>query len=188
MLPQGLEAGTAHIALYKLGATGSKVWVAWCGRHRTSRSNCSMRALINDASAACRRSTEFVPALPTYSCATLSMHPCIVMTLDYHEQLQATVTSSRPDTAAEDPALIIYTSGTTGHPKVLCMPIVCCSGICPACAVHTTTSPSPVTGCGPRQTRAWIGGLPLRAATRLATRRPVAHRATSLCLKTYLPD
>ena len=119
MLPQGLEAGTAHIALYKLGAIAVplfKLFGTDAIEHRAS--NCAMRALITDASGL--QKIEGIRAnLPDLQlCYVIDAPAQRADVLDYHEQLKRHSDQfATLDTAAQDPALIIYTSGTTGHPK-----------------------------------------------------------------------
>ena len=119
MLPQGLEAGTAHIALYKLGAIAVplfKLFGTDAIEHRAS--NCAMRALITDASGL--QKIEGIRAnLPDLQlCYVIEAPAQRADVLDYHEQLKRHSDQfATLDTAAQDPALIIYTSGTTGHPK-----------------------------------------------------------------------
>lgn len=190
MLPQGLEAGTAHIALYKLGAIAVplfKLFGADAIEHRAS--NCSMRALITDASG--------LQKIDGIRAGLAHLHLCYVIdapahrndVLDYHEQLQCHSDQFETlDTAAEDPALIIYTSGTTGHPKGALHAHRVLLGHLPGVRSSHDDFPSPVTGCGPRQTGHGLAGcsmccyLPGITACRWW---PTA--LTSLCLKTYLP-
>ena len=119
MLPQGLEAGSAHIALYKLGAIAVplfKLFGTDAIEHRAS--NCAMRALITDASGL--QKIEGIRAnLPELQlCYVIDAPAQRADVLDYHEQLKRHSDRFETlDTAAQDPALIIYTSGTTGHPK-----------------------------------------------------------------------
>ena len=161
MLPQGLEAGTAHIALYKLGAIAVplfKLFGADAIEHRAS--NCSMRALITDASG--------LQKIDGIRAGLAHLQLCYVIVapahrndvLDYHEQLQCHSDQFETlDTAAEDPALIIYTSGTTGHPKGALHAHHVLLGHLPGVRSSHDDFPQPGDRMWTPADWAWIGGL-----------------------------
>lgn len=119
MLPQSLEAGVAHLALYKLGAIAVPLFGLFgldAIRHRAD--DCGMTAIITDATG-CAKLLQIWPQLPALRlCLAVGEHPDDPRILDYEQHTAGQ--SEHFDnhlSRAEDPAVIIYTSGTTGHPK-----------------------------------------------------------------------
>lgn len=161
MLPQGLEAGTAHIALYKLGAIAVplfKLFGTDAIEHRAS--NCAMRGLITDASGL-QKIEGIRSNLPELQlCYVIDAPAQRADVLDYHEQLKRHSDRFETlDTAAQDPALIIYTSGTTGHPKgALHAHRVLLGHLAGVCSSHDGF-PQPGDRMWTPADWAWIGGL-----------------------------
>lgn len=161
MLPQGLEAGTAHIALYKLGAIAVplfKLFGADAIEHRAS--NCAMRGLITDASGLQKIDGVRASLAHLQLCYVIGAPAQRSDVLDYHEQLQRHSDQFETlDTAAHDPALIIYTSGTTGHPKGALHAHRVLLGHLPGVRSSHDDFPQPGDRMWTPADWAWIGGL-----------------------------
>ena len=161
MLPQGLEAGTAHIALYKLGAIAVplfKLFGSDAIEHRAS--NCSMGVLITDNSGL-QKIEKVWDRLPDLKlCYVIDPVTQRAGVLDYHARLKDQSDQFEPlDTGAEDPALIIYTSGTTGHPKGALHAHRVLLGHLPGVRSSHDDFPQPGDRMWTPADWAWIGGL-----------------------------
>jgi acetyl-CoA synthetase len=117
VLPQGVEAGVAHLALYKLGAIAvplSQLFGPDALRYRLG--DCDARAVITDGGALDR----VAPVA-----AELGGVRVVVAEDDVarpHHRFDELTAASSPhhtaaDTTPDSPGLLIYTSGTTGPPK-----------------------------------------------------------------------
>lgn len=161
MLPQGLEAGTAHIALYKLGAIAVplfKLFGSDAIEHRAS--NCSMGVLITDNSGLQKieKVWDLLPDLKL--CYVIDPVTQRAGVLDYHARLKDQSDQFETlDTGAEDPALIIYTSGTTGHPKGALHAHRVLLGHLPGVRSSHDDFPQPGDRMWTPADWAWIGGL-----------------------------
>ena len=161
MLPQGLEAGTAHIALYKLGAIAVplfKLFGSDAIEHRAS--NCSMGVLITDNSGL-QKIEKVWDRLPDLKlCYVIDPVTLRAGVLDYHARLKDQSDQFETlDTGAEDPALIIYTSGTTGHPKGALHAHRVLLGHLPGVRSSHDDFPQPGDRMWTPADWAWIGGL-----------------------------
>lgn len=108
VIPQSLETGLAHLAVWKLGAVSLPL-AALFGPdalgYRISDSEASMVLTTPDN---LDKVTEAAPDVP------------VVVTGGQLDDLMAESSDRSPDskpTGSEDPAYLIYTSGTTGPPK-----------------------------------------------------------------------
>ena len=161
MLPQGLEAGTAHIALYKLGAIAVplfKLFGSDAIEHRAS--NCGMRGLITDLSGLHKIDGVRANLPQLQLCYVIDAPAQRTDVLDYHTQLKRQSDRFETlDTAAQDPALIIYTSGTTGHPKGALHAHRVLLGHLPGVCSSHDDFPQPGDRMWTPADWAWIGGL-----------------------------
>ena len=99
MLPQGLEAGTAHIALYKLGAIAVplfKLFGSDAIEHRAS--NCGMRGLITDLSGLHKIDGVRANLPQLQLCYVIDAPAQRSDVLDYHTQLKRQSDRLRPST------------------------------------------------------------------------------------------
>lgn len=118
LLPQALETGIAHAAVYKLGAIALPLFTLFgpdALQYRLSDSGA--KVVITDAAnlAKIMDLRHELPELRTVI-VTGAQAPAGVMAFD--DLLSGARGDFTPiNTAADDPALIIYTSGTTGNPK-----------------------------------------------------------------------
>jgi len=161
MLPQGLEAGTAHIALYKLGAIAVplfKLFGSDAIEHRAS--NCSMGVLITDNSGLQKIEKVWARLPDLKLCYVIDPVTQRAGVLDYHARLKDQSDQFETlDTGAEDPALIIYTSGTTGHPKGALHAHRVMLGHLPGVRSSHDDFPQPGDRMWTPADWAWIGGL-----------------------------
>lgn len=161
MLPQGLEAGTAHIALYKLGAIAVplfKLFGSDAIEHRAS--NCSMGVLITDNSGLQKIEKVWARLPDLKLCYVIDPVKQRAGVLDYHARLKDQSDQFETlDTGAEDPALIIYTSGTTGHPKGALHAHRVLLGHLPGVRSSHDDFPQPGDRMWTPADWAWIGGL-----------------------------
>ena len=161
MLPQGLEAGTAHIALYKLGAIAVplfKLFGSDAIEHRAS--NCSMGVLITDNSGLQKIEKVWARLPDLKLCYVIDPVTQRAGVLDYHARLKDQSDQFETlDTGAEDPALIIYTSGTTGHPKGALHAHRVLLGHLPGVRSSHDDFPQPGDRMWTPADWAWIGGL-----------------------------
>ncbi|MBU4565826.1 MAG: acyl-CoA synthetase [Proteobacteria bacterium] len=118
MLPQCVEAGLAHLAIYKLGAVGVPLFALFGPEALEYRlGNSGAKAIITDE-ANLAKVMEVKQALPELATVLQARGKVPAGVVDFWEALeQASAQFTPVNTAAEDPALLIYTSGTTGPPK-----------------------------------------------------------------------
>ena len=113
VLPQRVEAGVAHLAVYKIGAVALPLSVMFGEDALSYRlKDSSATVVITDAA---RR--ELVESLKP-ECAELKT----IIDCDDRSSYRALLEGSKDQlvpvaTLADDPAFLIYTSGTTGPPK-----------------------------------------------------------------------
>ena len=116
ILPQCIETGIAHIAVYKLGAIALPLSVLFGPEALSYRlSDSGAKVLITD-----RLHYETVAHLQADLPELQHLICCDAESggLDFWTLLEQGGDSFQMvDTAADDPALLIYTSGTTGSPK-----------------------------------------------------------------------
>lgn len=163
MLAQSLEAGIAHIALYKIGAIAVPLFGLFgldAIEHRAR--DCAMSALITDR-AGTEKLQEIWQCLPTLTlCLStapssdisdpriLGLHACMATESSEFSTRHSTVQS---------PALIIYTSGTTGHPKGALHAHGVLLGHVPGVRMSHDNFPQPDDIMWTPADWAWIGGL-----------------------------
>jgi acetyl-CoA synthetase len=117
VLPQGLEAGVAHLGVYKLGAVAvpmTQLFGPDALRYRIGDSGA--KAVVTDATALDRvahvaADVGGVQVIVTGGDAA-APHHCLEHLLD-----AASPRFQAADTVPDTPAVLIYTSGTTGAPK-----------------------------------------------------------------------
>jgi acetyl-CoA synthetase len=114
VLPQGLETGLTHLALYKLGAVAlplSRLFGRDALRHRLGDSDA--RAVITDP-----EHVELVSSVVGADVAIVCSEDPVAGTVGFDDLLARGGERFEPAAlGAEDPALLIYTSGTTGAAK-----------------------------------------------------------------------
>lgn len=115
VLPQGLEAGVTHLAIYKLGAVAVPLSFLY--------GPATLEYILNDCRAvAIVIAGHFLDRLEGIRDRLPHLRHVIVVGSGPGPAWSALVANGSPrldtvETAAEDPALILYTSGTTGPPK-----------------------------------------------------------------------
>ncbi|MDX1605642.1 MAG: AMP-binding protein, partial [Candidatus Competibacterales bacterium] len=116
VLPQRVEVGVAHLAIYKLGAIALPLSVLFGPEALAYRlEDSGARAVITDRAhyPMLEQLQKSHPELGTLICCDPEPGA-----LDFWELLgAASVDFDCTDTRADDPAILIYTSGTTGAPK-----------------------------------------------------------------------
>jgi len=161
MLAQGVEAGIAHMAVYKLGAIAVplfKLFGADAIQHRAT--NCTMCAIITDCSGLAKIDGIW-PNLSNLRLSYVINAPTgRDNVLDFYGELgsQSPIFETL-DTGAQDPALIIYTSGTTGHPKGALHAHRVLLGHLPGVRASHDDFPQPGDRMWTPADWAWIGGL-----------------------------
>ncbi|MBU1275471.1 MAG: acyl-CoA synthetase [Proteobacteria bacterium] len=118
LLPQCVEAGLAHVAIYKLGAIAVPLFTLFGPEALEYRlGNSGARAIITDE-ANLPKVMEIKDALPELTTVVQARGKVPAGVVDFWAALdQASASFTPVETSAEDPALLIYTSGTTGPPK-----------------------------------------------------------------------
>jgi acetyl-CoA synthetase len=115
VLPQGLEGGVSHLAIYKLGAVAVPLSFLY--------GPATLEYILNDCRAvAIVIGADFVDRIDGIRDRLPHLRHVIVVGPGPGAAWSELVARGSPrletaDTAAEDPALILYTSGTTGPPK-----------------------------------------------------------------------
>ena len=158
VLPQRVETGIAHIAVYKLGAIALPLSVLFgpeALQYRLGDSGAT--AVITD-----RAHYERLAALQTDLPELKHLICCDAESgaLDFWTLLeQASESFQMADTAADDPALLIYTSGTTGSPKGALDAHRCLLGNLPGFELSQNFFPQPQDLFWTPADWAWTGGL-----------------------------
>ena len=116
ILPQGVEAALAHLAIYKVGAIAvpmSRLFGAAALRHRFT--DCEPRAVLTDR----ERFDEVTSiAVDLERCKVVCTGGVVSPHVGFWELIRSGSPRYLPATTGPDsPALLIYTSGTTGPPK-----------------------------------------------------------------------
>jgi acetyl-CoA synthetase len=117
ILPQGHEAATAHMAIYKLGAVALPLAALFGIDALEYRLKDAGAKVVITNAAGLAKLREIGAALPALE-AVISIDGAEGGALGW----RSLIDECRPefatvDTAADDPAMMIYTSGTTGPPK-----------------------------------------------------------------------
>jgi acetyl-CoA synthetase len=116
VLPQGLEAGLTHLAVYKLGAIAvplSGLFGPDALRYRLS--DCGAKVVVTDDRAV-DRVAEVAADLGDL-CVVVAAERTAAPHQPFADLLTAAVDFTPAATGPDTPALLIYTSGTTGAPK-----------------------------------------------------------------------
>ncbi|HXF57705.1 MAG TPA: acyl-CoA synthetase [Actinomycetota bacterium] len=162
VLPQGIEAAIAHLAVYRLGAVALPLSILFgpdALRFRLLDSGA--RAVVTDDEGA-QKILDLAGELPDLE-VILSrgsadrQKPRVV---DLWQSIQsASVTFETIITSSEDPALLIYTSGTTGAPKGALHAQRVLLGHLPGFELSHDFFPQPGDLFWTPADWAWIGGL-----------------------------
>ena len=158
VLPQRVEAGIAHLAVYKLGAIALPLSVQFGLDALAYRlGDSGARAVITDRDhyELLEELQKNLPELKTLICCDPEPG-----TLAFWELLDAA--SDRfecADTRADDPAILIYTSGTTGSPKGALDAHRCLPGNLPGFELSQDFFPQPNDLFWTPADWAWTGGL-----------------------------
>ncbi len=116
LLPQSVETGFAHIAIYKLGAIALPLALLFGAEGLAYRLRDSGASAIITVPEGLEKITPLRPELPD-----LHTVLCVNATdadADLYRQMDRQPDRFTPvDTLADDPAVMVYTSGTTGPPK-----------------------------------------------------------------------
>jgi acetyl-CoA synthetase len=159
VLPQRLETGLAHLAVYKLGAIAVPMSTLFGHQGFTYRlGDCAARAVITDAEhldavAAVAEEVGGLQIVVIDGAATAPHHDFWALVQAASDRLEAEPTT--PDT----PALLIYTSGTTGAPKGALHGHRALSGHLPGFTLSHDFFPQPGDLFWTPADWAWIGGL-----------------------------
>ncbi len=157
VVPQSLETGIAHLAVYKLGAVALPL-AALFGPD-------ALRFRIGDAGARVVITTADELEKVIEAAAGLDVTVVVVGdTADPHHSFWdlIAIASDRfdaVDTYAEDPSFLIYTSGTTGPPKGALHAHRSVFGHLPAFELYYELFPQPGDRIWTPADWAWIGGL-----------------------------
>lgn len=160
LLDQCVEAGLAHLALYKLGAIAVPLSTQFGIESLMYRlSNSEAKAVITNADNIHKvlEVNGAVPSLETLVQARDQAPPGVV---DFWAALQkASPIFTAVDTAADDPALLIYTSGTAGPPRGALHAHRCLPGQLPGVRMQPNLFTRPDELFWTPADWAWVGGL-----------------------------
>ncbi len=158
VLPQRVETGIAHLAVYKLGAIALPLSVQFgpdALAYRLGDSGARVVITDRDHYETLEDLQKDLPELKTLICCDAEPG-----TLAFWELLAAA--SDRfdcADTRADDPAILIYTSGTTGAPKGALDAHRCLAGNLPGFELSQNFFPQPDDLFWTPADWAWTGGL-----------------------------
>jgi acetyl-CoA synthetase len=160
LLPQSLETGVAHAAIYKLGAIALPLFTLFGPDALEYRLNDSgAKALITDP-ANLPKVMDLRKNLPSLQQVIVTGHSAPAGVHAFDSLLtQAQGTFTQANTSPDDPALIIYTSGTTGNPKGALHAHRTLLGHLPGVEVPQEFFPQPNDLFWTPADWAWIGGL-----------------------------
>ena len=117
LLPQGLDAAAAHLAVLRMGAVSLPLFTLFGAdalRHRLRDSGAAAAIVDGPGAARLEGLRDGLPELRAVFCT----QGAVAGAEDLHAaRAEATGPFAPVDTAADDPAILIYTSGTTGAPK-----------------------------------------------------------------------
>jgi acetyl-CoA synthetase len=159
VLPQSLETGVAHLAVWKLGAVSLPLASLFGPDALAYR--------LSDSGARVVVTTPENLGKVEQAIAGSDDPPVVVVTGDdaaghvAFDDLVASGAPDRPavDSAAEDPAYLIYTSGTTGQPKGALHAHRSLYGHLPGFELYYELAPQPGDLIWTPADWAWIGGL-----------------------------
>ncbi len=158
VVPQSLETGLIHLAIYKLGAVALPLAALFGPDALAYRLGDSDAKVVVTDPANVDKVVEAVAAAGTGA--------AIVVTGDgapghrrFDELLTGSPTFEPAPTAADDPAFLIYTSGTTGPPKGALHAHRSLIGHLPGFEAYYEFSPRPGDVHWTPADWAWIGGL-----------------------------
>jgi acetyl-CoA synthetase len=159
VLPQRLETGLAHLAVYKIGAIAVPMSTLFGHQGLTYRlGDCAARAVITDA--------EHVEAVAAVADEVGGLEIVVVdgdVAAPHHcfwSLLEAASDRLEPEpTTPDTPALLIYTSGTTGAPKGALHGHRVLIGHLPGFTLSHDFFPQPDDLFWTPADWAWIGGL-----------------------------
>jgi len=159
LLPQGVEAAAAHLALYRLGAVAVPLFQLFGpdALEFRLRDSGALAVITDDVGLA--KLEGIRPRLPALG-LVLDADGARPGALSLWEEAER----ARDDgpiapTSAEDPALLIYTSGTTGAPKGALLPHRVLLGHLPGVELPQEMFPRPGDRFWTPADWAWIGGL-----------------------------
>jgi acetyl-CoA synthetase len=159
VLPQRLETGLAHLAIYKLGAIAVPMSTLFGPQGFTYRlGDCAARAVITDAEhleevAAVAEEVGGLRIVVVDDGVAAPHHDFWALLGDASDRFEA------EPTTADTPALLIYTSGTTGAPKGALHGHRALLGHLPGFTLSHDFFPHPGDRFWTPADWAWIGGL-----------------------------
>lgn len=162
ILPQGIEAAIAHLAVYRLGAVALPLSILFgpdALRFRLQDSGA--RAVLAD-DAATEKILDLAGELPDLEVilSTRSASRQKPRVVDLWQSIRsASATFQTVSTSSDDPALLIYTSGTTGSPKGALHAQRVLLGHLPGFELSHDFLPQPGDLFWTPADWAWIGGL-----------------------------
>jgi acetyl-CoA synthetase len=147
VVPQSLETGVAHLAIWKAGGVSLPLAALFGPDALAYRLGDSGAVAVIVTPENRAKVEEAAPGLP------------IIETGTELDVLCASPPVAAADTAAEDPAFLIYTSGTTGPPKGALHAHRTLFGHLPAFELYYEFAPRPGDVIWTPADWAWIGGL-----------------------------
>ncbi|HUG63555.1 MAG TPA: AMP-binding protein [Methylomirabilota bacterium] len=177
LLPQGLEAALAHIAIYKLGAVALPLSVLFGSDALSYRlQRAAVKAVITTAAGA-ERLEPLRGDLPDLA-EIVAIDRLAPGARDWSRLIEAASDRFEPAaTGPSDPALMIFTSGTTGKPKPTLHGHGVLAGHMPGIDLAQDTLGAPGDVMWTPADWAWAGGLLNALLPALSAGVPVlAHR------------
>ncbi|BDG71207.1 AMP-dependent synthetase [Roseomonas fluvialis] len=159
LLPQGPEAATAHLAIYRIGAIAVPLFQLFgpdALEYRLRDSGAAAILTDDTGLTALAHLRESLPDLRTLLNADGARPGALSL---WQEAERASDTCEPHNTSADDPAMIIYTSGTTGSPKGALLPHRTLIGHLPGVEMPQEMFPHPGDLFWTPADWAWIGGL-----------------------------
>jgi len=158
VVPQSLETGVAHLAVYKLGAVALPLAVLFGPDALAFRFADSEARVVITTRQNLDKVVEAVELAGTGAQIVVTGEDATGF-IRFDDLLNASSSFSPVDTAAEDPAYLIYTSGTTGQPKGALHAHRSLIGHLPGFEMYYEFYPQPDDIHWTPADWAWIGGL-----------------------------